>query len=83
MRLFIGILFEINNFEYFSLLYSPKRKHQDMKNVVDFFRIKNDKLKVINFNNMISVLSNNYSLVNLTKKILILAKLKYQALIRG
>ncbi len=35
-RPFVGVLFEINNIEYFAPLSSPKLKHKKMKNTVDF-----------------------------------------------
>lgn len=65
MRPFLGVLFNIEKFEYFAPLSSPKKKHKNMKNMLDFFKIKNAELGVINFNNMISVTSKNYLLINL------------------
>ena len=65
MRPFLGILFNIEKFEYFAPLSSPKKKHKNMKNMLDFFKIKNGELGVINFNNMIPVTSKNYLLINL------------------
>ena len=40
-----------------------------MKNTVDFFKIKDGELGAVNFNNMIPVNENNYSLVDLNKKL--------------
>ncbi|MDD3187225.1 MAG: type III toxin-antitoxin system ToxN/AbiQ family toxin [Bacilli bacterium] len=68
LRPFIGILFIVNNFEYFAPLSSPKIKHLKMKNTIDFIRIKEGKLGAVNFNNMIPVTSNNYTLVELSQK---------------
>lgn len=65
MRPFLGVLFNIEKFEYFASLSSPKKKHKNMKNMLDFFKIKNGELGVINFNNMIPVTSKNYLLINL------------------
>ncbi len=82
LRPFIGILFKIDSCEYFAPLSSPKVKHKKMKNTVDFFKIKNGELGAINFNNMIPVNGNNYSLVDLNKEALTISELKYQNLLR-
>ncbi len=81
LRPFIGILFKIDNCEYFAPLSSPKSKHKNMKNTVDFFKINGGKLGAVNFNNMIPVNKNNYSLVDLNKETLTIAELKYQKLL--
>lgn len=52
------------------------------KNTIDFLKIKNGELDAVNFNNMIPVNENNYSLVDLNKGTLIIAELKYQKLLR-
>ena len=70
LRPVIGILFKIDACEYFAPLSSPKEKHKKMKNTVDFFKIKNGELGAVNFNNMIPVKENNYSLVDLNKETL-------------
>ena len=82
LRPFIGILFKIETYEYFAPLSSPKPKHKKMKNTVDFFKIKNGELGAVNFNNMIPVNSNDYTLVDLNKETLTLSELKYQRLLR-
>lgn len=82
LRPFIGVLFKIDSYEYFAPLSSPKEKHKKMKNTVDFFKIKNGELGAVNFNNMIPVSKNNYSLVDLNKETLTISELKYQALLR-
>ena len=82
LRPFIGILFKIDKCEYFAPLSSPKEKHKKMKNTVDFFKIKNGELGAVNFNNMIPVNENNYSLVELNKETLTMSELKYQKLLR-
>ena len=56
LRPFIGILFRIDDLEYFAPLTSPKPKHKKMKNKLDFFKIKNGELGAVNFNNMIPVI---------------------------
>jgi len=82
LRPFIGILFKIEDIEYFAPLSSPKPKHQRMKNTLDFFKIKDGKLVAINFNNMIPVNKTNYSLIDLEKETLTLNEQKYQKLLR-
>lgn len=57
-RPFIGIVFEINGFNYYAPLSSPKPKHLQMKNQIDFLKIKDGIWGAINFNNMIPVPTN-------------------------
>lgn len=45
LRPFIGILFQIDSCEYFAPLSSPKLKHKNMKNTVDFFKIKDWRIR--------------------------------------
>ena len=66
-RPFIGVLFEVNNFKYFAPLSSPKPKHKKMKTKLDFLKLKNGELGVINFNNMIPVKNKNIRKINLDK----------------
>lgn len=54
-RPYVGIVLSINNYDYFAPLSSPKRKHLEMKNKIDFMKIANGQYGVINFNNMIPV----------------------------
>lgn len=58
-RPFIGIVFKVNNKEYFAPLSSPKEKHKRMKTNIDFFKIDKGNLGIINFNNMIPVINND------------------------
>lgn len=81
-RPFIGILFKIYSYEYYAPLSSPKLKHKNMKNTLDFFKIKDGELGAVNFNNMIPVNESNYSLVDLNKETLTIAELKYQKLLK-
>ena len=68
LRPFVGVLFTINDMEYFAPLSSPKPKHKILKNVIDIIKINNGILGVINFNNMIPVTSENYTLYDLNPK---------------
>ena len=81
LRPFIGIVFNIENIEYFAPLSSPKQKHLKMKNMVDFLKIKNGELGAVNFNNMIPVKTNNYSIIDLNKQTLTFQEQKYQKLL--
>ena len=82
LRPFIGILFQIERCEYFAPLSSPKPKHKNMKNKVDFYKIKSGDLWAVNFNNMIPVNKNNYTLVDLNKETVTIEESKYQKLLR-
>ena len=55
LRPFIGVLFKINDCEYFAPLSSPKVKHKKLKNTLDMIKIKDGEYGVINFNNIIPV----------------------------
>lgn len=63
-RPFVGVLFKINEFEYFAPLSSPKPKHLKMKNTLDFIKIDGGKLGAVNFNNMLPVLKYNYKIID-------------------
>ena len=55
IRPFVGIVFTVNEWEYYAPLTSPKPKHIHMKNQLDFLKINQGKWGAINFNNMIPV----------------------------
>ena len=82
LRPFIGILFQIDTCKYFAPLSSPKAKHKNMKNTVDFLKIKNGELGAVNFNNMIPVKEDNYILIDLYKDTSNIEEIKYQKLLR-
>ena len=52
-RKYIGVLFEINEMEYFAPLSSFKPKHKRLSETVDFIKIGD--MAVINLNNMFPV----------------------------
>lgn len=58
MRPFVGILLEIEGYNYYAPLTSPKSKHQMMKNQIDFLKINNGVYGAVNFNNMIPIHDN-------------------------
>lgn len=68
LRPFVGILFTIGKIEYFAPLSSPKIKHKKLKNTIDLIKINDGRYGVVNFNNMIPVMPNNYEIFDLNKK---------------
>jgi len=54
---YIGIILNINDFNYYVPVSSVKPRHQNMKNSIDFFKIEDEKrlFGVLNINNMIPV----------------------------
>lgn len=67
-RPYIGIVLEINGLNYFAPLASPKPKHLHMKNSLDFIKIDHGNLGVINLNNMIPVVEDALSLLDVEKE---------------
>ncbi len=63
-RKYIGIILEINNCRYFAPLSSFKKKHEHMREGVDFIKIKD--YAVININNMIPVPDGCYEEVDIS-----------------
>ena len=82
MRPFIGILFVVDNFEYFAPLSSSKIKHIHMKNNLDFIKIDKGNLGVVNFNNMIPITQKNYELLDLKSTPKNTSELKWQNLLK-
>ena len=68
LRPFIGVILKVNEVLYFAPLSSPKIKHLNMKDNLDFMKINHGNLGVVNFNNMIPVLKENYTLIDLNNK---------------
>ncbi|EFS20887.1 hypothetical protein FSBG_00384 [Fusobacterium gonidiaformans 3-1-5R] len=54
-RPYVGIILEIDHHTYFAPLGSPKAKHLKMKSGLDFIKIRDGRLGVINLNNMLPV----------------------------
>lgn len=82
LRTFVGILFTIDECLYFAPLSSPKKKHLKMKNIIDFYKIDDGKLGVVNFNNMIHVKEGYYDVILLYKDIFDDEEQKYQELLK-
>ena len=83
MRPFIGILFVVNEYEYFAPLSSPKVKHIHMKNNIDIVKIDKGRYGVVNFNNMIPVTPYNYELFDLNATPKNTYELKWQNLLKS
>lgn len=64
-RPFVGIVFKINNINYFAPLSSPKLKHKTMKNQIDFIKINSGEYGAINLNNMIPIELNQCKLIDI------------------
>lgn len=54
-RPYIGIVFKVENINYFAPFTSPKAKHKTMRQALDYVKIDNGNLGLINLNNMIPV----------------------------
>ena len=65
IRPFVGIVFSVHNVHYYAPLTSPKPKHLQMKNQVDFLKINDGKLGAVNFNNIIPVHPNSLTKVEI------------------
>ena len=65
LRPFIGVLFSIDNIEYFAPLASPKPKHKQLKSNLDLIKIQGGNLGVVNLNNMIPVKLGLYEIIDL------------------
>jgi protein AbiQ len=65
MRPFVGILLTVNGLDYFAPLTSPKPKHKNMKNQIDFLKIYGGEWGAINFNNMIPIHSSCLTVVDM------------------
>ena len=82
LRPFIGILFQVDDFEYYAPLSSPKAKHISLTNNVDLVKIDGGKYGVVNFNNMIPVSRKNYEIIDLNKEPATESELKRQLLLK-
>lgn len=83
LRPFVGILFVVHDCEYFAPLSSPKPKHMQMKNNLDFYKINNGIFGVVNFNNMIPVTKDCYEIINLNEKVKTTKETEYIELLKN
>ncbi len=82
LRPFVGVLFQINEYQYFAPLSSPKAKHLRMKNTMDFYKINGGKLGAINFNNMIPVPNGEYKPIDMNATCKTKKEKMYQELLK-
>lgn len=54
-RPYIGVVLQINEFNYFVPLEHPRESHKKMKNNIHIFKIHNGKYGILGFNNMIPI----------------------------
>lgn len=54
-RPYLGVALQVNSYNYFVPLSSPKPKHKTMKNTKDFQKIDGGKYGAINFNKIIPI----------------------------
>lgn len=80
-RPFLGVLFKINDIEYFTPLSSPKEKHKKMKNSQDFIKLDNGELGAININNMIPIPKEAYKIYDFSKKLKTKKEIDYHSLL--
>ncbi len=61
LKPYIGILITINKFNYYVPISSAKEKHYNMREGIDFIKIKKEEkiIGVLNLNNMIPILNDN------------------------
>lgn len=66
VRKYIGAVLRINSMDYFAPLSSFKPKHRNMRDSLDFIRVKN--YAVINLNNMFPVPEGQYEYVDISEE---------------
>lgn len=62
---FVGIVFIINDSQYFAPLTSPKPKHIEIKDNVTLFKIDGGKSGLVNLNNMIPVPTTEFQKIDI------------------
>lgn len=65
-RKYIGIVLQVNGLDYFAPLSSFKPKHDKMREMIDFIKVK--KYAVINLNNMFPVPISECTYVDISKE---------------
>lgn len=54
-RPYLGVVLQVNEFEYFVPLEHPREAHQKMKDNIYILKIHNGKYGILGFNNMIPI----------------------------
>lgn len=63
---YIGVILKVHGMDYFAPLSSYKEKHKQMKETLDFIKVKT--YSVINLNNMFPVQSKDYTYLDFSKE---------------
>lgn len=63
---YIGVILKVHGIDYFAPLSSYKEKHKQMKETLDFIKVKT--YSVINLNNMFPVQSKDYTYLDFSKE---------------
>lgn len=74
---YIGVILKVHGIDYFAPLSSYKVKHKQMKETLDFIKVKT--YSVINLNNMFPVQSKDYTYLDFSKE----QDLKYKSLLES
>lgn len=65
-RVYVGVILKVNGMDYFAPLSSYKVKHKQMKETLDFIKVKT--YSVINLNNMFPVQAKDYTYLDFSKE---------------
>ena len=76
-RVYIGVILKVHGMDYFAPLSSYKEKYKQMKETLDFIKVKT--YSVINLNNMFPVQSKDYTYLDFSKE----QDLKYKSLLES
>ena len=66
LKPYLGIVLKVGEFDYYVPISSPKKKHNEMKDSLDFIKIRDKNsniLGVLNLNNMIPILNSEICLL--------------------
>jgi len=78
-RPYVGVVYAIDDFNYYIPLASPKDKFLRMKNSKDFHKINGGKYGAINFNKMIPIMNTELIVLDIEKE----EDAKYKNLLRN
>lgn len=76
-RVYIGVILKVHGMDCFAPLSSYKEKYKQMKETLDFIKVKT--YSVINLNNMFPVQSKDYTYLDFSKE----QDLKYKSLLES
>ena len=82
-RPYVGVALWVNNIPYFVPLGHPSEKYKNMHNYIDFLKIENGRLGVLNFNNMIPATIGAIHVLNINGNASGLSDSKYNHLLQN